>query len=337
MRPDARRRRRTLAPTPAVAATTLLLAGGLPLLPAPASALQDSNVLLPIPEIEERLTEGDFRVAGAQPARGLEDERTVRAMLMYEDGTSILAQLAPAPAGGEAFNNVPQYDLAAYRIQELFLDEDEYVVPPTVVRAFPVEWCRQHVKEDVPATFRDTESALVVVQYWVWNVQPEGIWDEDRFESDTAYARHVANFDIFTHLIRHNDSNLGNYLISTDSTSPRVFSIDNGVAFDAQESDRGFKWRGIRVERLPRKTVERLRELTLEELQEALGVLAQFELQPGGQFARVAPTDNLDPGDGIRRSSTVIQIGLEDDEIEDIHERIQDLLEEVDEGEYELF
>lgn len=314
----------------------LLVVAGI-LLASPASALQDSNVLLPIPEIEERLREGEFRVAGAQPSRGLENERTFRAMLMYEDGTSILAKLAPAAIGGETFNNVPQYEIGAYELQKLFLDEPEYVVPPTIARAFPVEWCRQHIDEDVRATFRDFESAIVVIQYWVWNVQPEGIWDEDRFESDTAYARHVANFDIFTNLIRHNDSNLGNYLISTDSANPRVFSIDNGVAFDAQESDRGFKWRGIRVKKLPRKTVERLREITEEELQAALGVLAQFELQPDGQLARVTPTENLDPGDGIRQSSTVVQIGLEDGEIEDIHERIQDLLEDVDEGEYELF
>lgn len=313
-----------------------LAAFGLLLAP-PASGLQDSNVLLPTAEIEEHLAEGNFQVTGAQPSRGLEDERTVRAMLILEDGTSLLAKLAPAAIGGETFNNVPRYEVGAYELQKLFLDEPEYVVPTTVVRAFPVEWCREHIDDDVRATFRGTEASLVVIQYWLWNVSDREIWDEDRFESDTTYARHVANFDIFTYLIRHNDSNLGNYLISTDSTNPRVFSIDNGVAFDAQESDRGFKWRGIRVDRLPRKTIERLRELTEEDLQAALGVLAHFELRPGGQLARVPVTENLDPGDGVRRTSTAFQIGLEDGEIENIFDRIQDLLEDVDDGKYELF
>ena len=42
----------------------------------------------------------------------------------------------------------------------------------------------------------------------------------------------MANFNVFTYLVSHNDENEGNYLISGVEDNPRVFSVDNGLAFD---------------------------------------------------------------------------------------------------------
>ena len=103
--------------------------------PAPAAA-QDANFLLPIAEIDRILREGEIEVIGVQPSRGLPGERTYRVTL--QSGDHVLGvKYAPAREGADEFNNRPRYELAAYEVQGLFLDEREMVVPPTAIRAFP--------------------------------------------------------------------------------------------------------------------------------------------------------------------------------------------------------
>ena len=80
----------------------------------------------------------------------------------------------------------------------------------------------------------------------------------------------------------------------------------------------------------------RLRALTASDLQ-ALGVVAQLEIDDTG-MARPGPAgENFDPRHGARREGRVLQLGLTRDEIEDLEERIEDLLEKVDSGEIPLF
>ena len=46
---------------------------------------------------------------------------------------------------------------------------------------------------------------------------------------------------------------------------------------------------------------------------------------------------NIDEDDGIRYENGRLQFGLTEDEIEDTWERIEDLIEDVDEGEIAVF
>jgi hypothetical protein len=137
-------------------------------------------------------------------------------------------------------------------------------------------------------------------------------------------------------LIRHSDSNVGNFLISQNAANPRVFSVDNGVAFNSPPSDRGYYWRSMRVRRLPAHTVERLRSITREDLDRTLGVLVEFEVSDG-LLVPVEPGDNMGAGRGVRRSRDRIQFGLSSREIGGIENRIRDLLRQVDSGRIEVF
>ena len=295
---------------------------------------QDNNVLFPIDTIENRLRHADFKILTSQGTRW-EGDRTDRVVLAFADKSVMMAKWAVAGRGADEFNNRPRYEIASYEIQKLFLEPEEYAVPPTVGRCFPLGWYRL-MDEDVQPTFDDGQFVLVVLQYWLYNVTPEDFYSRGRLEEDERYARHLANFNILTYLIRHNDSNVGNFLVSTDTANPRVFSVDNGVAFTSEVSDRGYVWRNIRVDNLPRSTVERLRKIELEDLHEALGVVAQFEMR-NGMMAPAEPGPNLDPEDGVRLEGDVLQLGLTRSEIEGIHERLQKLLGEVDEGKIRLF
>ena len=305
------------------------------MLAAPQASVraQDLNIPIPTDSLEYLLTTAPFEM-GALNGTRFAGDRTSRTVLTFDSTTSFMVKLAPAPRGGEEFNNVPRYEVAAYELQKLFLDEPEVVVPTTVMRALPLDWYRERDR-GVEATMRRTRAVIVVMQAFLQFVGTDDVWDEDRFQADTTYARYWANLNIFTYLIRHNDSNSGNLMISTLGP-PRVFSVDNGVAFNSIDSDRGTRWRNLLVDRFPAATVARLRTITEQQMHDALGVLAQWRIEDE-QLVPMAPTENINPRDGVRERDGIVQFGLTKDEIDDVWYRLEVFLSGVDSGRYQTF
>lgn len=304
---------------------------------APSMAVvQDPNILFSADSVEYLLAEAPFALPETLPGMRFEADRTKRVSLWFDEGrTGVLVKWAPAPRGGETFNNVPRYEIAAYELQKLFLPEPEFVVPPTIPRIVPLDWYHM-VDEHMGPTFDDRRSVLVVLQYYLFRVTDEDVFVKDRFDADSVYARHWANANLLTHLIDHKDQNKGNLMISTVGTHPRVFAVDNGVAFRSDRSDRGSRWGRLQVDRFPRTTVDRLMAVTEEQLRRELGVLAQFGLQ-GDQLLRVAPGENWQPSRGIRETDAGIQIGLTEREISDVWRRLRSFQERVERGQVAVF
>jgi hypothetical protein len=310
-----------------------LLARGVLLLGlAAAAAAQDVNVPRPAAEIEAELATEPFRIVAAEISRPkAKGDITLKAELSFSDDPPYRVKLRRAEPGAEDFNNRPRYDLAAYELQKLFLDPAEYVVPPTALRMVPLADLRPHAPQAQP-TFRGSDEVLVVLQYWLHEVKViEDVYDPQRFASDAVYARHIGQLNVLTTLIEHGDSNVGNFLISRAESGARVFSIDNGVAFAHNDSDRGFLWKRMRVDRLPEDVVARLRAVDEQELQRRLGVLAQWRLQDGRWLAE-APGSNLGAGRGVRQSGGVVQLGLSRSEIAEVWQLLRRLLEDMDKG-----
>lgn len=335
-RPEGSARGRQRGPGAAEAAAAALAAALLLGVAGPAAAQSEHvNLRHPPSEIEERFATGSFEVEALRGAR-FPDDPTKQATLSFEDGTRLLAKWAPAPRGGERFNAVPRYEEAIYRLQKLFLDEDEYVVPPTVCRCVPV-WRLGDVGAESRPTFEDTSCVLVTLQSWLWSITEENVFDRERFGRDTTYARHLANLNVVTYLAEHKDANVGNFLISTVETVPRVFAVDNGVAFASRESNRGTDWRRMRVDRIPAETADRLRRLEREDLERALATVAQFERTGSEGMVRVEPGPPLDPGEGIRRADGVLQLGLTRGEIDGVHDRLRRLVRRLERGDLGTF
>jgi hypothetical protein len=297
-------------------------------------AAQDSNVHLPVPTIEQRLRLDTFNIIDMRGSRRPGD-RTSRNTLAFADSAVIIVKWAVFAPNGDAFNNSPRYEIAAYEFQKLFLDENDYVVPPTLARAFTVDWYRR-MEANPRATFSGTKSVLVTLQYWLSMVTPDSVFNLKRFERDTAYARHLADLNVFTYLIKHNDANAGNVLLSSNPLNPRLFAVDNGLAFGIEESDRGTDWRELRVPGVARQTVDRLRKITRADLERTLGVVVEYEIRDGVLVA-ADKTENSSRGRGVRKSDTRLQLGLTRTEIDGVERRIRSLLERVDSGKLKTF
>ncbi|MFQ5674342.1 MAG: hypothetical protein ACE5G1_00470 [bacterium] len=293
----------------------------------------DDNFTLPIEEIEQKLTQEDFEVSQMRGSR-FKGDLTKRALLKFPDGW-VQVKWKRSNYGGEAPNNQPRYEVAAYELQKLFLDPEDYVVPPTSVRCLPVTQY-QRIESFVDPTFNNTNYVFFVLQYWLENVSNRFEFDKKRYKKDETYAKYVGNLNIFSYLIKHADSNVGNFLISKNPSAPRVFAVDNGLAFGRLQSDKGYEWQDLQVKRLPKETVERLRNITLEKLTQQVAVVAQFE-NKDGHMVLVAPTANLNEKRGVRNKDGVVQFGLTSNEIKQVYRRLQKLLKRVDDGKIETF
>ena len=301
-----------------------------------AAAAEDPNVVRPVADLEKRMASMPFEINKAEKARGIAADVALKSDVTFSDGVALRVKLRPANPGGAEFNNEPRYELAAYRLQAAFLDEPDYVVPPTVLRAMP----RSQLKPWVPSiapTFRGSDDVIVVTQYWLKNVAgPKDVWEPARFESDPKYAHHVANLNILTYLIKHGDSNAGNILISTAPGHPRAFAVDCGIAFMSPKADRGELWIKMRVPRVPKATIERLRKIGPEQLEAALGALATWEYRDRS-LVPLPGHARMEGATGPRRTRNMVQLGLTKREIFEVDKRRRALLEMVDDGKLGTF
>ncbi len=272
------------------------------------------------------------RYAGA----GISGASRVEVRYPGED-QSLTLKWKTMPGDLDGINNSPRREIASYRAQFLFLEPEDFVVPPSVARCLvPGDFAEPERHRDRIRS--DSTCELGVLSLWLRDVTiPDPLYDEARFVRDPTYARYLANFNLLTYLIRHRDGRDGNFLIARDETRPITFAIDNGMTFG------GFfynwfvdNWDDIEVAALPRESVERLRKITHHDLQK-LGVVAELRLDADGVYRSAEHSENFDPEDGVRTRPGVIQLGLTKDEIEDMSRRIEDLLEGVDRGEIQLF
>jgi hypothetical protein len=296
---------------------------------------QDANITMPAARIETLLRDSAFRPVAAQGSR-FKGDRTEHVLLAFNDSTAIEVKWAVAPRGGEEFNNQPRYEAAAYELQKLFLDERDYVVPPTVLRMVPQSVFASSPGLKGEPTFEGGQSVLVALQYWTAGVTPDDVFNPKRADRDSLYARHLGDLNILTYLIRHRDANKGNMLLSADTANPRLFAVDNGVAFNSPPSNRGTDWQFMRVKRVSARTADRLRGITDSSLTAALAVVAQFERR-GDDYIATALGPNLDSGEGVRRNGATLQFGLTSMEIDGVGDRLKQLLKEIDKGKIKTF
>jgi hypothetical protein len=304
--------------------------------PAPSSAIP-VNWPAPPEEIERRLGEPlELRkIAGA----GAGTTGALKLVLFFpEHGDTIAFKWKPVPRGNaDGYNNVPRKEIAAYQIQSWFLDPPDYVVPTAALRCLPVEMLRSHgvsAKPNMPGA----NCVLGVLSVWLDNVTvPKPVLEPEQFASDAQYAANLGRFNLLTYLVEHEDGRAGNFLASKVPEDRRIFAIDNGIAFGATVKNWFVpNWNVIRVPAVPHLEIERLRRIEEEDI-DRLGVVAEMKADANGMLQSVPPGPNRDPDRGARVSEGWVQLGLTEDELEGVEERLEALLERVDDGELPQF
>ena len=241
------------------------------------------------------------------------------------------------PGWVDSFNTSPRKELAAYQVQKLFLDSEDYVVPTCLAFCIPRD---RFMKRGgyAAATLEGTDCVLGLASIWMKDVTvPDTLYDESRFLKDPTYAYFMSNFNLLTYLVQHRDNRVGQFLVSKDDKRRQVFSIDNGISF-------GFwpynffiqQWEDIHVPALRQDSIERLRKLQRQDLN-FLGVLAQFKLDENLVLRPVSVGKNLDPSVGAKYTGGVLQYGLAKSEIDAVWDRIQHVIAEVDAGTIQVF
>jgi hypothetical protein len=317
--------------------------------PAPHGATPFPN--LPVPPLEsERLLLHARLELEQQTGAGSGTTGAQKATLSFPDDGVVMdfkwklmdASWKPYADRLDGINNSPRKELAAWTIQRLFLEPEDYVSPFTAAYCVPMAKASEKNRPKGP-TLEGSQCQLGVVAVWMKDITLElPVLDPERFDRDYVYAYFLSNLNLFTYLVKHHDGRDGNFLVSKDPEHRQVFSIDNGVSFGAGFSGLFYNWfvanwNSIRVPAMRAESIDRLRTLKREDVTEVLGVVSQLERDDQGIYWNVPPGENLDPSRGVRIEGKTLQFGLTDDEIEDVWERIQDLIEDVDDGDLPVF
>ncbi len=340
----ARRRSRSRA---ASLRRTALGVAALALLPAATVQAQPSgpkgNLSVAPKVLEHRLRNDRFEIAAVKDTSGrgiisrtLMDVRRLT-LRFPKDHFTTEVKWKPAAHGGEGWDNSPPHEIAAYAVQQLFLDPVDYVVPPTSGRCIDFG-TYQPISAHAEPTFPHTQCVFGVLSAWLQNVKiPDDALERSRFSHDPRYAYHFGNVNILAVLIAHRDASRTNFVISTDAKNPHLFSVDNGIAFSAELYNFfGEQFDHVVVGGLPKRTIDRLRKLTPASF-DRFGVIEEYGIDSVGILRPRPVSGNADPKASTRVLPDGVQIGLTQDEIDAMKKRWQQLLERVDRGEIPTF
>jgi hypothetical protein len=245
------------------------------------------------------------------------------------------------PSRLDHFNTSPRREVAAYQIQQLFLEPEDFVVPTSLILCLPLDRYIQRIPDATP-TISGTHCVLGNASIWLTDVTvPEKLYNEARFLTDATYAYYVANLNLLTYLIDHRDGRAGNFMVSQNNARRQAYSIDNGMSFGSLPYNPFIShWNVIRVPAVPQNAIERLRRIQRDDLA-FLGVVTQLQENDKRVLVPVPAGGNLDPERGVRVKVTaaglVVQFGLTASEIDAIWKRIQQLIEDVDQGRLQVF
>jgi hypothetical protein len=254
-------------------------------------------------------------------------------------GKAVSFKVKRVPPDLDGINNSPRRELAAYAVQTLFLDPDDYVVPTTAARCPPMDRWRELHGNGAPQ-LPGSACMLIVAAIWLDDVVvPEVLYDKGRFLDEPVYARYLADFNLFTYLVDHRDGRSGNILVSKEEGRRQVFAIDNGVSFGPSWPFYNWfvpNWNVLRVHALREKSVNRLRSIQRADL-DSLLVVQELWDNGTGHYVDVEPGPPLSDNGGAIARDGVVQFGLTTREIEDLWLRIRAVIEEVDDRRIPIF
>ena len=253
--------------------------------------------------------------------------------------------------------NGPARELAAYHVQALLLEQDDYVIPPVAGHCFDIDAYREMV-DPTAEPLDDSRCVFGFLTYWLQDATrlfearesgllptpEEGTYDPDpqlflpeRFAEGGAYRRALAVTNLITHLINNGDAHAGQFVLYTEPF--HVFLIDSSIAFDSIANPRMMILQNLaemKVPAIPADVAERLRAIERTDL-DALRVIEEHDRGEDGLYRPTAPGPGLDDDERFRVEGERVQLGLSDEAIEGVWERVEGVRELLESGELATF
>jgi hypothetical protein len=297
-------------------------------------------------EIEAMLQDPRLTIVGSAPTPGGRQDAKLLTLALPRDGGKTVLRAKWRPLSSESLTNDPRKELGAYAVEKLFLEPHEYIVPPTTGHCFARDDYRAVVDKSAAPSFGEQGALCIfgILSYWLENVaKPEsaredGTWsadhilDEGLFNKNGVYRQSIADLNLLTYLIRHGDAHDQQFLITKDRQRPRVYSVDNSIAFQSIKNPMLFfrqDWSTIQVPAVSKRSVARLQSLSEDEWAR-LAVIEQY-VKRGTALVQAPPGDVIGPPDsGLRWVGLGLQIGLTEGEIAGVRSRLAGLVDEIE-------
>jgi hypothetical protein len=293
----------------------------------------------------EDLLGGQLQILGMAPTPSGQQGAKILTLRVRQAGRDVVFRAKWRAQSTASFLNEPRKELAAHAVQQLFLDETELVVPPTVVHCFPLAKYRAFVPDE-RASIDGIDCVFGYLSYWLESARTassvrkagllsgegESFWDAELFERDSMYRSSAAHTNLLTYLIRHGDPHNAQFLLERTPQGLRTYVVDNSIGFRSIKNPIYFlreDWSKIRVPRLPKRTVSRLRAITEEELA-ALSTVTELQWREQALVRVASPTPRVGVESAMSWHGSRLRIGLTPGEIEVVRSRLRDLLSRPD-------
>ncbi len=254
------------------------------------------------------------------------------------EGFSFDVKWKPARASLDGINNSPRREVAAYELQRIVLEPEDYVVPTTSIVCWPMDAISGGVLGE--PNIAGADCVVGSISVWLRDLAyPSRKVDWDRFQQDPWYAYHSADLNLVAILLDHSDTHTRNLLVAEAPSSPRIYSIDNGISFNHWfRSPFSRDWNRLRVPGLRAETVKRLKRLSRRDL-DYLRVVAQLQVDGSGGYRVTTPSAPLAGASPVRMDieDGIVQFGLTESEIEGIWRRTRQLLRLVEAEQIPVF
>jgi hypothetical protein len=303
--------------------------------------------------VEAWLRDPRLEIVGSAPTPGGQQGAMVLTLALTDHSSHEVFRAKWRALDSESMTNDPRKELGAYAVQKLFLEPHEYVVPPTSGHCFALDHYRAKVDGKAPASFEEEGVRCVfgILSYWLEEAEDlegaqekgrwgkSGILDPELFRRDLGYRRSLADLNLLTYLVRHGDAHDKQFLITKERPSPRLYSVDNSITFQAIKNPMLLfreDWSLIRVPALSAQSVARLKQLGADDWSR-LGLIEQYQKRDG-QLVAAAHDPPIGPPDaGVRWVGLGLQIGLTESEIQGVRQRFVDLSNQIEAGKLRTF
>lgn len=306
-------------------------------------------------EVERFLDRNELTIRQAESV-GAGAQGAIALALEGIDGTCLKAKWRTQSSA--ELTNEPINELAAHRLQQLVLDESDYVVPPAAAHCFPLDAYRASVDAEA-RPLEDMDCVLGYLSYWLGGSKSlaegreEGLfptpalgpsaWDSnlfdaERFEADVAYRRAFSLVNLLTFLTANGDAHAGQFMFYEEPL--HLFIVDSSMSFRVptnprmalREEDLGAN---LLAPAIPRRVADRIRDLGPHQVQQLL-VLEELKLTDGGAV-RVEPDEPFQTDQHLRREGDRLQVGLTSSEIGRLWNRVTELQRRLEDGTLRVF